>query len=192
MSFSKVLLIIIVLIIGYLIMAYNSLVSMRQRLKSAWSDIEVQLKKRYNLIPALVDTIKGYTKHESETLENVIKARNMALNAHNAGDASKAEAMYKSALGGIFALSEAYPDLKANENFINLQNQLQKIEEDIESARRYYNATVRDYNAKIESFPDLYIAQKFNFEPYEYFEVDEAIEGDVYKMPKIDLWKNSF
>jgi len=187
MSFSKILLIIIVLVIGYLIMAYNSLVSMRQRLKSAWSDIEVQLKKRYNLIPALVDTIKGYTKHESETLENVIKARNMALNAHSAGDASKAEAMYKSALGGIFALSEAYPDLKANENFINLQNQLQTIESDIESARRYYNATVRDYNAKIESFPELYIAQKFNFEPYEYFEVDESIEDEVYKMPKVDF-----
>ena len=187
MSFSKIVLIIVVLIIGYLIMAYNSLVSMRQRLLSAWSDIEVQLKKRYNLIPALVDTVKGYTKHESDTLEKVIKARNMALNAHSAGDASKAEAMYKSALGGIFALSEAYPELKANENFINLQNQLQALEADIESARRYYNATVRDYNAKIESFPDLYIAQKFNFEPYEYFEVDEAIEKDVYTMPKVDL-----
>ena len=187
MSFSKIILIVVILIIGYLIMAYNSLVSMRQRLLSAWSDIEVQLKKRYNLIPALVDTVKGYTKHESDTLEKVIKARNMALSAHTAGDASKAEAMYKSALGGIFALSEAYPELKANENFINLQNQLQALEADIESARRYYNATVRDYNAKIESFPDLYIAQKFNFEPYEYFEVDEAIEKDVYTMPKVDL-----
>ena len=187
MSFSKVIALVVILIIGYLIMAYNSLVSMRQRLLSAWSDIEVQLKKRYNLIPALVDTVKGYTKHESDTLEKVIKARNMALSAHSAGDASKAEAMYKSALGGIFALSEAYPDLKANANFINLQNQLQALEADIESARRYYNATVRDYNAKIESFPDLYIAQKFNFEPYEYFEVDEAIEKDVYKMPKVDL-----
>ncbi len=187
MSFSKIVLIIVVLIIGYLIMAYNSLVSMRQRVLSAWSDIEVQLKKRYNLIPALVDTVKGYTKHESETLENVIKARNMALNAHNAGDASKAEAMYKSALGGIFALSEAYPELKANENFKNLQNQLKELESDIESARRYYNATVRDYNAKIETFPDIYIAQKFNFEPYEYFEVDKDIEADVYKMPKVDF-----
>ena len=187
MSFSKIIALVVLLIIGYLIMAYNSLVSMRQRLLSAWSDIEVQLKKRYNLIPALVDTVKGYTKHESDTLEKVIKARNMALSAHSAGDASKAEAMYKSALGGIFALSEAYPDLKANANFINLQNQLQALEADIESARRYYNATVRDYNAKIESFPDLYIAQKFNFEPYEYFEVDEAIEKDVYKMPKVNL-----
>ena len=185
MSMSRILLIAIVLIIGYLIMVYNSLVSMRQRVLSAWSDIEVQLKKRYNLIPALVDTVKGYAKHESETLEKVIKARNMALNAHSAGDASKAEAMYKSALGGIFALSEAYPELKANENFVNLQNQLRTIEEDIESARRYYNATVRDYNAKIESFPDIYIAQKFNFEPYEYFEVDKSIEADVYKMPEV-------
>jgi len=187
MSLSKIVLLVIVLAIGYMVLAYNNLVSLRQRLKSAWSDIEVQLKKRYNLIPALVDVVKGYTKHESETLENVIKARNMALNAHDAGDASKAEAMYKSAVSGLFGLSEAYPDLKANQNFINLQNQLQAIESDIESARRYYNATVRDYNAKIESFPELYIAQKFNFEPYEYFEVDKSIEADVYKMPKIDL-----
>jgi len=185
MNLSRIVLIGIVLIIGYLIVVYNSLVSMRQKVLSAWSDIEVQLKKRYNLIPALVDTVKGYAKHESETLQKVIQARNMALNAHNAGDASKAEAMYKSALGGIFALSESYPDLKANSNFVNLQNQLQAIEEDIESARRYYNATVRDYNAKIESFPDIYIAQKFNFEPYEYFEVDKSIEADVYKMPEV-------
>jgi LemA protein len=111
----------------------------------------------------------------------------MALNAHNAGEASEAEAMYKSAVSGLFGLSEAYPELKANENFINLQNQLQAIENDIENARRYYNATVRDYNAKIESFPELYIAKQFNFAPYEYFEVDEAIEKDVYSMPKIDL-----
>ena len=185
MTFSRVLFIAVVMIVGYLIMSYNGLVKLRQRLLSAWSDIEVQLKKRYNLIPALVDTVKGYAKHESETLEKVIQARNLALNAHNAGDASKAEAMYKSALGGIFALSESYPDLKANENFVNLQNQLQALEEDIESARRYYNATVRDYNAKIESFPDIYIAQKFDFEPYQYFEVDKSIETDVYKMPEV-------
>ncbi len=187
MSFSNIILLLLIIAAVYMVMAYNNLVGMKQRLLSAWSDIEVQLKKRYNLIPALVDTIKGYTKHESETLENVIKARNMALSAHDAGDASKAEAMYKSAVSGLFGLSEAYPDLKANENFINLQNQLQNIESDIESARRYYNATVRDYNAKLDSFPELYIAKQFNFVPYEYFEVDEAIEADVYKMPKINL-----
>jgi LemA protein len=187
MGFSNIVLLLLIVAAIYMVMAYNNLVGMKQRLLSAWSDIEVQLKKRYNLIPALVDTIKGYTKHESETLESVIKARNMALNAHTAGDASTAEAMYKSAVSGLFGLSEAYPDLKANENFINLQNQLQAIEEDIESSRRYYNATVRDYNAKIESFPELYIAKQFSFTPYEYFEVDEAIEADVYKVPKIDL-----
>jgi len=187
MNLSKIILIILILIVIYLIFAYNSLVAMRQKVKSAWSDIEVQLKKRYNLIPALVNTIKGYTKHESETLQKVIEARNMALNAHSAGEASKAEAMYKNAIGSIFALSEAYPDLKANENFINLQNQLQSIESDIENARRYYNAVVRDYNAKIESFPEVFIAQKFGFMPYEYFEVDKSIEADVYKMPKVDF-----
>ena len=187
MNLSKIILIILILIVIYLIFAYNSLVAMRQKVKSAWSDIEVQLKKRYNLIPALIDTIKGYTKHESQTLQKVIEARNMALNAHSAGEASKAEAMYKNAIGSIFAISEAYPDLKANENFINLQNQLQAIESDIENSRRYYNAVVRDYNAKIESFPDIFIAQKFGFEPHEYFEVDKSIEADVYKMPKVDF-----
>jgi len=187
MGFSNIVLVLLIIAVIYMVMAYNNLVGMKQRLLSAWSDIEVQLKKRYNLIPALVDTVKGYAKHESQTLENVIKARNMALNAHNAGDASKAEAMYKSAVSGLFGLSEAYPDLKANENFINLQNQLQALENDIESARRYYNATVRDFNAKIDSFPELYIAKQFNFTPYEYFEVDEAIEKDVYSMPKVDL-----
>ena len=187
MKLTNIILLLLIIGVIYAIMIYNNLVGLRQKLLSAWSDIEVQLKKRYNLIPALVDTIKGYTKHESETLENVIKARNMALNAHNAGDASKAESLYKSAVSGLFGLSEAYPDLKANKNFINLQNQLQAIENDIENARRYYNATVKDYNAQIESFPALYIAKQFNFTPYEYFEVDESIEADVYKMPKIDL-----
>ncbi len=185
MTFSRIFFLAVILVIGYMVLAYNNLVKLRQRLLSAWSDIEVQLKKRYNLIPALVETVKGYAKHESDTLEKVIQARNMALNAHNAGEASKAESMYKQALGSIFALSESYPELKANENFINLQNQLKEIESDIESARRYYNATVRDYNAKIESFPDIYIAQKFNFEPYQYFEVDKSIEADVYKMPEV-------
>jgi len=187
MSFSNIILLLLIIAAIYMVMAYNNLVGMKQRLLSAWSDIEVQLKKRYNLIPALVDTVKGYTNHESQTLENVIKARNMALVAHDAKEASEAEAMYKSAVSGLFGLSEAYPELKANENFINLQNQLQELEGDIESARRYYNATVRDFNAKIDSFPELFIAKQFNFTPYEYFEVDEAIEKDVYSMPKIDL-----
>ncbi len=187
MKISNIIILILIVVAIYGVMAYNNLVGLRQKLLSAWSDIEVQLKKRYNLIPALVETVKGYAKHESETLENVIKARNMALNAHNAHEASEAEAVYKSAVSGLFGLSEAYPELKANENFVNLQNQLKEIENDIENARRYYNATVRDYNAKIESFPELYIAKQFNFTPYEYFEVDEDIEADVYKMPKIEL-----
>jgi len=187
MNFSTIILLILIGGAIYMVMAYNNLVGMKQRILSSWSDIEVQLKKRYNLIPALVDTIKGYTKHESETLEKVIKARNMALNAHNASEASEAEAMYKSAVSGLFGLSEAYPELKANENFINLQNQLQSLEEDIESSRRYYNATVRDFNAKIDSFPELFIARQFNFTPYEYFEVEESIAKDVYSMPRIEL-----
>ena len=187
MNLSRIILLVLLLFIIYLVLAYNKLVALRQRLLSAWSDIEVQLKKRYNLIPALVSTVKGYTKHESQTLQKVIEARNIALNAHSAKDANKAEALYKSAIGGIFAVAEAYPDLKANENFINLQNQLQQIENDIENSRRYYNAVVRDYNAKLESFPDIFIARQFNFEPYEYFEVDSSIEQDVYKMPDVNF-----
>jgi len=187
MSFANIILLILIIGAIYMVMAYNNLVGLKQRLLSAWSDIEVQLKKRYNLIPALVETVKGYATHESDTLERVIKARNAALSANGAGEVTKADAALQSAVTGLFGLSEAYPDLKANENFVNLQNQLKELENDIESSRRYYNATTRDFNAKIESFPELFIAKQFNFTPYEYFELDEAIESDVYTMPKIEL-----
>lgn len=158
---------------------YNGLVSLRERVSESWSGIDVQLKRRYDLIPNLVETVKGYAKHEKETLENVIKARNMAVDASNVKDQAAAENMLTGALKSIFALSEAYPDLKANDGFVSLQNSLQDTENQIQSARRYYNAVVRDMNIKCESFPDVIVANMFKFEKAEFFEIDEAEKENV-------------
>ncbi len=168
----------------YFISIYNGFVSLKARIDAAWSDIEVQLKRRYDLIPALVDTVKGYKDYERSTLEAVIKAREAGLSASNLKEKEKAEKNLSNALGKIFALAEAYPDLKANTTFLKLQEELTNIEEALQNARRYYNAVVRDYNAKIESFPDLLIAKKFNFTPRDYFELEEEKEKE---MPKIKL-----
>jgi LemA protein len=140
-------------IIVYIISIYNGLVKLRQYIQNAWSDIEVQLKRRFNLIPALVDTIKGYKNYEQETLEKVIQARNSFANATSLEDKVQASNILNKSLGGIFALAEAYPDLKANENFINLQNELKNTEDIISNARRYFNASVREYNTKVQMFP---------------------------------------
>ncbi len=183
-------LIVLLLIIGavlYLISLYNRLVSLRQSADAAWSDIDVQLKRRYNLIPALVDTVKGYKEYEAETLEKVIQARQMGLSAQSVKEHEAADNLLTQALGKLFALAEAYPDLKANVNFLDLQQQLSQIENAIQNARRYYNAVVRDYNTRIESFPDLLIAQKFDFRPKEFFELDENEAEAVKKMPRIDF-----
>ncbi|WP_457608245.1 LemA family protein [Nitratifractor sp.] len=185
MSTSTILLIIIVGTVLYLVMIYNRLVSLRQSVDAAWSDIDVQLKRRYNLIPALVETVKGYKDYEQETLEKVVKARLMGLSATSVKEHEAADSMLTQALGRLFALAEAYPDLKANVNFLDLQQQLSQIEDAIQNARRYYNAIVRDYNTRIESFPDLIIAQKFHFEPRDFFELDEEEKEAVKKMPEI-------
>jgi len=187
MSLGTILLLIIAGSIAYLIAIYNQFVSLRAGIDAAWSDIDIQLKRRYDLIPALVDTVKGYKEYEGETLEKVIKARQVGLTASNIDEKAAAANMLSGALGKIFALSEAYPDLKANENFLHLQGELSRLEETIQNARRYYNAIVRDYNAKCESFPDLFIAEKFNFEPRDYFQLDEHEAEEVKKMPKINL-----
>jgi LemA protein len=184
--------ILLVVIIGtalYLVSLYNRLVSLRQSADAAWSDIDVQLKRRYNLIPALVDTVKGYKDYEAETLEKVIQARQMGLSAQSVKEHEAADNLLTQALGKLFALAEAYPDLKANVNFLDLQQQLSQIENAIQNARRYYNAVVRDYNTRIESFPDLLIAQKFDFQPKDFFELDESEAEAVKKMPKIDFGK---
>jgi len=170
---------IVVILIIYFIAQYNSLVKLKNQAEAAWSDIDVQLKRRYDLIPNLVETVKGYAAHEKETLERVIKARNMAISATNLQEKAEAENMLTGALKTIFALSENYPDLKANQNFLQLQNTLNEIEDNIQNARRYYNAVVRDLNTKIESFPSNIIAKMFNFSKKEYFEIEEREKEPV-------------
>ena len=187
MNTGLIFLILIVGVVLYFISIYNRLVSLRQSVDAAWSDIDVQLKRRYNLIPALVDTVKGYKNYEAETLEKVIKARQLGLNAQSVKEHEEADNMLTQALGRIFALAEAYPDLKANVNFLDLQQQLSQIEDAIQNARRYYNAVVRDYNTRLESFPDLFIAKKFDFRPKEFFELEEGEKAAVKKMPSIDF-----
>jgi len=180
MSFGNIVLIIIVAVIGYLIAIYNKFVSLRAGIDASWSDIDVQLKRRYDLIPALVDTVRGYKEYEAETLEKVIQARQQGLSAGTMDEKAAAANVLSGALGKLFALAEAYPDLKANTNFLDLQNQLSTLEDAIQNARRYYNA-------KTESFPDLIIAQKYNFTARNYFELESSEADAVQKMPKIDL-----
>lgn len=175
---------IVAAVILYFIMIYNGFVSLRAAIDSSWSDIDVQLKRRANLIPALVKTVKGYKNYEQETLEKVIRARQRCESAGSVKEKAEAQNELTHALGGLFALAEAYPDLKADSQFTKLQNELSAIEEAIQNARRYYNAVVRDYNAKLHSFPDLLVANKFHFEERDYFELEEPSER---KMPEIDL-----
>ena len=187
MSFGNIVLLIIAAVATYLVIIYNKFISLRAGIDASWSDIDVQLKRRYDLIPALVDTVKGYKDYEAETLEKVIKARQQGVSAGTMDEKAAAANMLSGALGKMFALAEAYPDLKANTTFIKLQNELSNLEDAIQNARRYYNAIVRDYNAKLESFPDLFVARKFNFTSREYFKLDASEAEAVKKMPKIDL-----
>ena len=176
--------VIIVVIVGiYFAVTYNAFVTLRNRIKEAWSDIEVQMKRRYDLIPNLVETVKGYAAHESGTLEKVIQARNMAMAPHNTmQDVAKSENMLTGALKSIFALSESYPDLKANQNFLELQRELRDTEDKLQAARRFYNGNVLAYNTKAEMFPSNIVASMFNFTKQEFFELDEE-EADAAKKP---------
>ncbi len=155
---------------------YNRLVRTRNSVRSSWSDIDVQLKKRFNLVPSLVETVKAYAKHEKGVFEEVTKARSQAMQGGTPGEQAASENMLRGTLKSLFAVAEAYPDLKANSNFVKLQGQFQEIEEDIESARRYYNAIVRDYNSMTETFPSVLIANQFRFEPAEFFEIEDEDE----------------
>jgi LemA protein len=170
---------VVVFIIALFIYYYNKLVSLKNLSESSWSDIDVQLKKRWDLIPNLVETVKGYATHEKDTLENVTKARNMAMSAGSVDAQAKAENMLTGALKSLFALSESYPELKANVNFLELQNSINTIENDIQLARRYYNAVVRDLNTMCESFPSVIVAGMFRFTKKEYFEMDQAQRENV-------------
>jgi len=170
-----IVLIVLLVVLGLLVVSvYNGLVSMRNRIDNAWSQIEVQLKRRYDLIPNLVETVKGYASHERETLEAVIQARNTAQAADNPADQAQAENMITGALRQLFAVSEAYPDLKANQNFLNLQEELTATEDKIAYARQFFNDQVRAYNTKIQQFPSLFIANAFHFEAREFFEAEEG------------------
>lgn len=163
----------IVLLAVFVIGIYNGLVAKRQRCNQAFADIDVQLKQRQNLIPNLVETVKGYAAHEKETLDAVIQARQGAVNANTPGEMGAAEGMLGQALGKLFALAEAYPDLKANQNFLDLQDELAVIEDKIAAARRFYNSAVQDYNTAREQFPGSLVAGSFNFEPRDFFDLGE-------------------
>jgi len=168
------LLIILGVLVLLLIFVFNRFVSLRNRAKEAWADIEVQLKRRYDLIPNLVSTVKGYATHESSAFENVTKARTAAMGAPaNLVDKGQAENMLTGALKSVFAIAEAYPDLKANQNFLALQNELSDTENKIQAARRFYNTNVRDLNISIESFPGNLIAPIFNFSKMEFFDLPD-------------------
>ncbi len=172
----------IVLFIAWLAVIYNSFVSLRNRTEEAWADIEVQLKRRYDLIPNLVSTVKGYASHESSAFENVTKARSMAMGAQGpTQEHAKAENMLSGALKSIFAISEAYPELKANTNFLALQNELSDTENKIQAARRFYNGNVRDLNTAIQSFPSNIIANMFHFSKKEFFDLadNDAAQNPV-------------
>jgi LemA protein len=160
----------------YAIGIYNGLVGLRNRSESSWSDIDVQLKRRYELIPNLVETVKGYAGHERTTLESVVAARGKAMQASGAEQRGAAEQGLTQALRQLFALAEAYPELKANQNFLELQRELSGIEDAIQNARRYYNAVVRDLNTKIESFPSNLVAGPFGFLKKAYFELESDAE----------------
>ncbi len=171
---------IVIVVLGFIVMSmYNKLVSLKNRVMEAWSGIDVQLKRRYDLIPNLVNTVKGYAAHESGTLEKVIQARNQAMAAGSAGNIGaqvQAENALSGTLKSMFALSESYPDLKANTSFIALQSSLGDIEEHLQNARRYYNALVRDNNTAVEAFPSNLIASQFNFGKFDFFEIENDAE----------------
>jgi len=170
----------IVVLIFAVVAIYNKLIRLRNTVKSSWSDINVQLKKRYDLVPNLVETVKGYAAHEKSVFEKVTEARSMAMQAVSPADKAKAENMLRDTMKSLFAVAEAYPELKASANFMQLQNQLQELENNIEYARRYYNAVVRDYNIIIESVPSNIVASMGGFKQEEFFELEEP---EVEKKP---------
>ena len=175
-------LIVLVLLVLFLVGMYNSLVRLKVQCDNAWADIDVQLKRRYDLIPNLVETVKGYAGHEKSTLEAVINARNRAMTATSPADKAQAENLLSGALKSLFALAEAYPQLRAIESFTSLQNSLSQIEDTVQNARRYYNAVVRDLNTKIQQFPTNIFAGMLGFKPREFFEVSAPAEREAPKV----------
>lgn len=175
-----IILIILVVIVIWAIALYNGLITLKNRTEEAWADIEVQLKRRYDLIPNLVNTVKGYATHESTAFEKVTQARSAAMGAKTIGEHAQSEKMLASAVTGIFGIAEAYPDLKANTNFLELQRELSDTENKIQAARRFYNTNVRDFNIKIEVFPSNIFARMLNFFKKEFFDL---ADDDVAQKP---------
>jgi len=171
---------VIAVVLVWLVLVYNGLITLKNRTDEAWSDIDVQLKRRYDLIPNLVETVKGYASHEQGTLQKVIEARNAAM-SQSGHDASKAEAenALSQTLKSIFALAESYPDLKANQNFMKLQDELSDTENKIQAARRFYNGNVRDFNTKIQVFPNNAVNNILKFKKYDFFEANSAEKENV-------------
>ncbi|MDD4989200.1 MAG: LemA family protein [Candidatus Pacebacteria bacterium] len=169
-----ILLIVVVLLVLWAVLAYNRFVRLTNQAKEAWSDIDVQLKRRYDLIPNLVNTVKGYATHENSVFANVTNARAASLSAGTPGAKAQAENVLAGALKSVFAVAEAYPDLKANQNFLSLQGELSDTEDKIQAARRFYNGTVRDLNTSIESFPNSVIANAGHFAKMDLFELADA------------------
>ncbi len=176
--------IIFVLIVAIISM-YNGLIRLKNRVDEAWSDIDVQLKRRYDLIPNLIETVKGYAAHERETLERVVQARNLAMSMQNSSDIDgklQAENALSSTLKSIFALSENYPDLKANQNFLELQKELSDTENKIQASRRFYNGNVRDFNIRVQVFPTNIIAKQLGFSSRQFFEIEDIAQRENIKV----------
>ncbi|MFA5369015.1 MAG: LemA family protein [Candidatus Paceibacterota bacterium] len=174
----------VVLVIFYVIGAFNGLVTLRNRTQEAWSDIDVQLKRRYDLIPNLVETVKGYATHESGTFEKVVQARNMAMSAQGVKEKAQAENALAGTLKTLFAVAEAYPELKASQNFMELQGELRDTEDKIQAARRFYNGNALNLKTKIETFPSNIIAGMFSFKSMDFFELEDVAQKEA---PKVDF-----
>ncbi|MBR1778414.1 MAG: LemA family protein [Alphaproteobacteria bacterium] len=174
-----IILIIFAVVIFYIISIYNRLVRLKNQAEEGWSGISVQLKRRYDLIPNLVNCVKGYAAHEKETFEKVIEKRNQAMSVQAPAEKAVVENEFSQTIKSLFALSESYPDLKANTTFIELQQSLNTVEDDLQNARRYYNATVRNLNTAVDTFPSNIIARRYGFEKREFFDIEETEKQNV-------------
>ena len=188
MSGIGIVIVVLIVLAVYAVLQYNGFVTLRNRVVESWSDIEVQMKRRYDMIPNLVNTVKGYAKHESGTLEDVIKARSVAMGQQsNMQERSQSESILSSTLKSLFAVSENYPELKANQNFLELQRELRDTEDKLQAARRFYNGNVLSYNTKLETFPSNVVAAMFRFEKKDFFELDLAEKEEAKKSVKVEF-----
>lgn len=167
----------------WLVSVFNGLTKLKNRVQEAWSDIDVQLKRRHDLIPNLVNTVKGYAKHEASVLEEVTSARSQAMQASSPGDIAKAENVLQETLKSLFAVAESYPDLKASENFLELQRELTDTEDKVQASRRFYNSQVRDFNTKTQTFPNNFFAKLMGFSDYQFFDAPE----EARENPKVEF-----